>query len=283
MSVADPRIAVAQYAPRLAAREANVATSLARIADAAAAGADVLVLPECCTTGYAFEDRSLLLALAEAVPGPTTERWCAEATRTGLHIVAGIAERTGETLFNTAVVISPEGMAAHYRKIHLWGIERALYRAGDEPVVVPTRWGRLGVLICYDLWFPELVRAVVLAGADLLAVPANWAGNPRMRRPFDAHGLPMGYHMAVTAACANERPVAVADRIGAEGALRFLGNSCIVGATGEALAGPLGDDEEGLLVADVPMADRGAVVAQSHLLSRRPDVYARYLAREEAT
>lgn len=283
MFSAYPRIAVAQYAPRLGAPETNVAASLARIADAAAAGADILVLPECCTTGYVFEDRSRLLALAEPIPGPTTERWCGEAARTGIHIVAGIAERAGEALFNTAVVVSPSGIIARYRKIHLWGLERSLYQAGDEPVVASTAWGGLGLLVCYDLWFPELARTLVLGGADLLVVPANWAGNPRQRQAFDAHGLAMGYHMAVATACANERPVAVADRIGSEGTLHFLGNSCIFGATGEVLAGPLGKGEEALLVAEVPLADRGPALAQSHLLSRRPDVYARHQAPEKAT
>jgi predicted amidohydrolase len=180
-------------------------------------------------------------------------------------------------------VISPAGLVARYRKIHLWSIERDLYRPGDEPVVAPTPWGGLGVLVCYDLWFPELARALVLAGAVMLAVPANWAGNPRMRNPLDAHGLPMGYHMAVTAACANERPVLVAGRIGAEGRFRFLGHSCIVGASGETLAGPLGVEEEGLLVADLPMAGPMPATWQSHLRSRRPEVYSRSLAAEKAS
>jgi predicted amidohydrolase len=269
----DPQIAVLQFNPVHGAVSENRARSFALLAKAAAAGANIAVLPECAITGYVFDSVGKLMPLAESLQGKTVAAWSDAARTHNMWVIGGLIEEGEDVLYNTAVVISPDGTCQRYRKLHLWDFERDLYDPGGSMLLVDTPWGKVGVAICYDLWFPELIRAMALAGATLVVLPSNWAGNPRHRNPFDAHGLPMGCHMAIAAACANEITIAVADRTGAEGDLRFLGSSCIVGPDGRFRAGPASRDEDAVLLA--PWVNPAAIrsVGQSHLASRRNDIY----------
>lgn len=274
MSVKEVKIAAAQYAPKHAQPDVNLASALDLITQASRAGAALLVLPECCLTGYRFADTATLRTVAEQRGSARLARLADAAAVAGITVVAGIAEREGPLLFDSAVVLQPHAAPAYYRKIHLWGAEREIFSAGDTPMVVPTPVGKVGLSICYDLWFPELSRALALQGADIIASPANWAGNPRMVQVLDSQGQAMGFHLARTTACVNEVAVVAADRIGQEQTTRYLGNSCIVSSAGEVLAGPAPFDETTLIVAEVELASRDDL--QSHIKSRRPDVYARY-------
>lgn len=265
-------IAVAQFAPAFADVEANRTAAATWIEACVACGATIIVLPECVLTGYAFTDRDALAEVAEALDGPSVAEWRQMAKRLGVVIIAGIAERHAGELYDTAVAVLADGTVHPYRKIHLWGAERDLYAPGDTPIVIEFDGLRLGLALCYDLWFPELFRDYVRLGVDIVAVPANWAGHPRLENPFDAFGLPVGYHMAVAMAAANEMLIAVADRTGVENDKTYLGNSCIVGPDGACVAGPLGQ-EEGSLVAAVPDVQAIRNVGQSHIASRRPDAY----------
>lgn len=273
MSEARPLVAAVQFAPERGGVAANRAWTLVLAETAADRGARLVVLPECALTGYVFHDKDDLAALAEPVPGPTAAAWSELACRRGVWIVGGLAERADGAVYNSAVAAGPDGRLHVYRKCHLWGIERALYRAGDAPLLFDTPWGRVGVGICYDLWFPELVRAMALAGAGLLVFPANWSTNPRLSQPFDAHGLPLAYHMAVAAACANELTVVCADRVGREDETVFLGSSLAIGPNGRPLAGPASPTGETILLAEWPDAGGARRVGQSHLASRRGDLY----------
>ncbi|MET3793194.1 nitrilase-related carbon-nitrogen hydrolase [Aquamicrobium terrae] len=265
-------VAAVQFSPLLGDLGGNRARTLGLIDRAAAQGAKLVVLPECSTSGYAFSDRSEIEGLAEGVPGETIEAWHERAQHHGIVIVGGLIERTDDVFYNSSVVVTQAGLAGVYRKVHLWGKERELYRPGDAISVVDTPIGHIGTIICYDLWFPELSRSLALSGADILVSPANWAGNARLSNPYDRYGLPVGYHMAVATAAVNERPVIVADRIGVENGLRFLGSSCIVRHSGEVVAGPGQHDGEQILVADIDIGPREEAV-QSNPQSRRPDVY----------
>ena len=265
-------VAAIQFAPRLGQLEANRARTLELIDSAAEKGARLVVLPECSTSGYAFSDRSEIAGLAEPVPGRTVEIWHERAARHDIVIAGGLIEKSGDDFHNSSVVVTRDGLGGIYRKVHLWGRERDLYREGTEAVVVDTPIGRIGTVICYDLWFPELSRSLAMMGADILVSPANWAGNARLSNPYDRHGLPIGHHMAVAVAAFNERPVVVADRVGTENGLRFLGASCIVRHSGEVVAGSASHDDEQILVADVDIGSRKDAV-QSNRQSRRPDVY----------
>ncbi|MEP0155593.1 MAG: nitrilase-related carbon-nitrogen hydrolase [Pseudophaeobacter sp.] len=273
MSSKTIRVAAAQYAPALGDTQANLAASLDWIDRAAAARAELLVLPECCLSGYVFADTEAAAQHATSIDGPAIAAWRARAARHGLTLVAGLIEAADDGLYDSAVVIAPDGEVSTYRKLHLWNSERSLYRPGNRAVVVDTPAGRIGLMICYDLWFPELSRALALAGVQLIACPANWAGNPRMKAPLDPYGQAMGFHVARTTACMNEIPVIVADRVGQEADLTFLGNSCIIAGTGDVAAGPAPVGTTDLLVADIPLGPSRST-GQSHMASRRSDIYA---------
>jgi predicted amidohydrolase len=266
------RVACAQYAIRDGDPEANRERSVAAILDAARTGADPVVLPELANSGCDFRSRDHALALAEEVAdpdakhrGPTVQAWRKAAEETGIFVVGGLLEREGDVLYNAAVVIGP-GFFGRYRKTHLWDREKILYEPGSELPVFETPLGRIGVLICYDAWFPEAARTLALRGADLLCVPANapddWVPEHQRRG-----GLTMLNVHAISHANANRLFVACANRVG-DG---YLGRSCIVDSTGGILTFGSAAEEE-LLYAEVdPLRTRCAklLTGLSHVLGDR--------------
>jgi len=273
------RVACLQMEPRIGQVPANVARSLGLIAQAARAGARLTVLPELCNTGYVFETREEALTLSEEVPnGPTCDAWMAAARTHSMFIVAGITEREGGHLYNSAVLIGPEGHIGTYRKNHLWGKENVIFQPGNLGVpVFDIGVGRVACAICYDIWFPEIFRLAALQGADMLCVPTNWVPMPAQpgNLPMMANILAMG------GAHANSMFVAAADRIGVERGQPFLGNSVIVSQTGWALAGPASLDREEMLIADIDLADarrnRNLTDFNERLRDRRTDLYGEML------
>lgn len=269
------RIAVGQFEPRVGEKEQNVARSLELIDEAAARGAQLLVLPELCNTGYVFESADELAELAEAVPsGPTCEAWLQRCAKHGLVLVAGIAERDDNAFYNAAVVLTPEGWAGTYRKLHLWDQENRFFEPGDLGVpVFETPFGRVAALVCYDAWFPECFRLAALADADVVCIPTNW-----VPIPGQAEGRPaMATLLCQTAAHVNSLVVAAADRIGIERGQPFIGQSLVVSHTGWPATGPAPADEEALLVADVDLEEARAARAWNEfndpVTDRRADVY----------
>ncbi len=271
------RIAVAQYEPRIGDPEHNRAEAVAWVEAAADVGAELVVLPELASSGYVFASDAEADALAEDPDtGATVGALVAACRRRGTHVVAGLAERAAGCRHNSAVVVGPGGRLATYRKLHLFHDERSWFQPGDGLVVVDLPGVRVGVEICYDLWFPEVARGLALRGAEVIAVPTNWVSSFRARL-HDEHGYCQGDVMAMAAAAANGTVVACADRVGAERGVTFLGASLIVGPDGWPVAGPASADRPGLLVAEV---DLGGVerarqrTPRNHLLAdRRPDVY----------
>lgn len=183
------RIAIAQFS----ARTGEVGANLDRIAAFAEthADADLLVAPELAVTG-AIGERISAIELAESIPGPTTDRLGEIARRFDLHLIAGLVERDGERLFNSAAVVGPDGVVGSHRKVHLTTQDRAWATPGDGGL--PTfdlPLGRVGVLIGYDALFPETCRSLAIDGADVIACPSLVNG-PRVQGvgatavPFDA-------------------------------------------------------------------------------------------------
>ncbi len=175
------RAAVAQLASGLD-RDANRALALAAVAAGAEAGAELVVLPEATMCGFGSA-RTDLAALAEPLEGPFVTALVGAAGDHGLTVVAGTFEPADEgRVYNTLVIVGPDGLLGRYRKIHLYDAlgwrESARVQAGEpEPhnlPVVPVGELRVGVLTCYDLRFPESARAAVDAGATALAIPAAW-------------------------------------------------------------------------------------------------------------
>ncbi|MBZ9938368.1 nitrilase family protein [Mesorhizobium sp. BR1-1-16] len=268
-------VASIQMEPLIGAVERNVARSVALIEEAAAKGARLVVLPELCNTGYVFENRTEAQGLAETIPdGPSTRAWLDVARRLGLVIVAGITERDGALLYNSAVIVGPDGLIGRYRKVHLWGDEALYFAPGNLGFpVFDTPFGRIGCHICYDCWFPESFRLAALQGAEIVCVPTNWVPIPGQdpKREAMANIIVMG------AAHSNSVFVVCADRVGTERGQPFIGQSLIVGQTGWPVAGPASPDGEEILVATVNLADarrkRNWNDFNQVMRDRRRDVY----------
>jgi 5-aminopentanamidase len=274
-------VACAQLAPQLGDLEGNRARAAAAIEDAAAQGATLVVLPELCTSGYVFADADEARVLAEPADGPTAAAWHELATRHGLVIVGGLCEVDEDgALRNSAIVVDRDGLRAVYRKTHLWDREKLIFVAGDEPPpVVETDAGRIGVAVCYDVIFFELLRGLALAGADAIAVPTNAPVLGPIAQP-----LAMELVVAMAAAHINRVHIAQADRTGDERGVSWVGASAIVDVTGELLAGPL--DGPGLLVAEIDPArarDKRWGERNDVLADRRPDLYDQSLLTTRTT
>ena len=229
-SGAPVKVACCQVALAIGDTAGNRARVRAAILAAAAARAQVVVVPELANTGYMFADLAELQRHAEPLDGLTVREWTDLASAHGLIIVGGLAEAAADGLiYNAAVLIDQNGLRASYRKAHLWDNENNnLFTPGTAaPPVVETALGRVGVMVCYDLEFPEWVRAAALAGADLLCAPVNWPLFPRPagERPSEVIKVQAG-------ASVNRMFIAVADRCGRERGQDWLGGSVIVDADG---------------------------------------------------
>jgi predicted amidohydrolase len=271
------RLAVAQYEPHVGDVEGNREQAVRWARDAAAEGADLVVLPELASSGYTFASEAEAQAAAEdADGGPTVAALVEVARETGIHVVVGLDERDGDCRHNSAVLLGPSGRLATYRKLHLFHDEQSWFVPGDSLPVVELPFGRVGMVICYDLWFPEAVRALAVAGADVVAVPTNWVASFK-RTVYDERGFCQGNYVAMATAAQNGVVMACADRIGTERGLTFLGASIIVGADGWPVAGPASPDGEELLVADVALDSvsraRRRTPRNDLLGDRRPDAY----------
>ena len=225
------RIACAQLAPRIGAVADNLEMSAAAVADAVAAGADIVVLPELVTSGYFFADAEEARAAALPAGDPAFTPWLDAAGEAVL--VAGFCEAGSDgALYNTAAVIEGGALVATSRKTHLWDREKLIFTPGDRlPPVVATRHGAIAVMVCYDLEFGEVTRRVAVDGADLIAAPVNW---PPGARP---EGERCGELItAMSAARTNRVAVAVCDRTGAERGATFAESTAIVSADGWVVA-----------------------------------------------
>lgn len=269
------KVACVQLEPRVGENAANVALSCKKIDEAAELGAELIVLPELTNSGYVFRSRVEAFAAAEPIPnGPSVQAWCECALRHGIYIVAGIAERDGKRLFNSAVLLGPEGLIGTFRKAHLWNEENLWFEPGNAGFpVFDTPLGRIGVAICYDGWFPETFRLLALQGADIVCVPTNWVPIPGQREGKP----PMATILAQAAAHSNSVFIACANRIGIERGQLFIGQSLIVNYTGWPDAGPASVDQSEILMAEV---DLGAARRKRNwnafnqvLRDRRTDVY----------
>jgi predicted amidohydrolase len=264
------RIACCQIAPNVEDPAGNEARARDAIQAAVAGGAQIVVLPELATSGYVF--RSAEEARAAAIPadGDMLQR-LGEASPA--LVVCGFAELAADgRVFNSVALLDGSEVLATYRKLHLWGDEPLWFSAGEDPApVVDTRYGRIGLAICYDLEFPELTRGLSLQGAELIALPANWPHEP----PLD--GRPVLHSLAVMTAYFNKVFVAVCDRHGIERGSEFEGGSVIAGPDGSLLAGPVQDRGAEILYADCELLradDKRNGKHNDAFADRRPEHYA---------
>ena len=236
---------------------ANLARAEAGLAEAAAAGAQCAVLPECCDVGWAHPQAA---AYAEPIPGPRAAYFGDLARRYGLYVVAGLTETDGTHCYNTAVFYSPAGtLLGTHRKINLLaGVEDMVYLPGNHLQVYDTAIGRVGIDICADNAQSHLMlgRALGAMGAELILSPCAWAVRPAdaaARTPYEEWLEPYG-----TLAREWGLTVIGVSNVGTVGAgawagWRCIGHSLAVTPAGVALTMPYGEDAAGVAVVDVPL------------------------------
>lgn len=242
---------------------ANLAVSLRGIRQAVAAGADLVLLPELHLGPYFCQtEDTVMFDRAEPIPGPTTETLGAVARELGVVIVASLFERRAPGLYhNTAVVFERDGrLIGKYRKMHIPDdpgyYEKFYFTPGDLGFVpIPTSVGKLGVLVCWDQWYPEAARLMALAGADILLYPTAIGWNPDDPEDERERQLEAWITVQRGHAVANGLPVISCNRVGLEAdpsgqsrGIQFWGHSFAVGPQGEFLDRANGLEERVLRV-----------------------------------
>lgn len=266
-------VACCQLAPKLGDLAYNRLLTERAIRSAASEGAQIIVLPELVQSGYVFQDLSEALTMAETTEGDALSLWSLLALELNIVVVAGFCEKLpGARVSNSCALIDATGVRAIYRKAHLWDAEKAIFTPGDDsPPVVETVFGRLSMLICYDLEFPEWVRMPALEGADLLCAPVNWPRGPRptTERPTEIVRVQAN-------ASVNKMFIAACDRYGTERGVEWVQGSVIVDADGYPVTGPATDRGEAILLAQLNLPDaRNKWISKYNELhsDRRPSSY----------
>jgi predicted amidohydrolase len=273
------QVAVAQIDPQLGEKDRNLVTCIARMEEAVAAGAQLLVLPECAIPGYMFGSGEEALPYAEEIPGPSTDALERECARLDLYVVCGLLERDGDAIRNAAVLVGPDGLIGTYRKTHLpfLGVDRFV-TPGDALPVFDTPLGRIGIEICYDLRFPEVTRTLALRGADMVAHPTNFPMAAKIQTEL----------ITVARAAENRIYLLTANRVGKERSGEFCGWSQIVDPFGKRLA-EADEREETLLVGEVDVEkarNKDYVIPGEYELylfgHRRPELYGALVEETQA-
>jgi predicted amidohydrolase len=271
--LAGLKVGFVQMRPVFGERARNVERSIELMR---MGSADLWVLPELANTGYNFTSPREAASLGEPVPeGPSSRRWIDFARTSRSCLVAGIAELSGGKLYNSALVAAADGRTWVYRKVHLYSAENRWFVPGDGPPrVIDLGPVRLGVIVCFDWFFPEMARSLALTGADVLAHPANLI-------------LPWGQRAMVTRAVENGVYAVTANRVGTESrggsSLTFTGASQVISPKGETLAqASVGDEEIGVAEVDPATArDKRLNEFNDLFAGRRPEHYLRLGERRD--
>lgn len=238
------------------AKQPNLDKALSRIAEAAAAGAQVVCLQELFAGQYPCQSEDhARFAEAEPIPGPTSEALAAAAREHGVAIVGSLFERRAAGLYhNTAVVFDADGrQVGFYRKMHIPDdplyYEKFYFTPGDLGFSsADTRFGRLGVCVCWDQWYPEAARLTALTGAQILFYPTAIGWHPSEKAEYGASQHSAWETMMRSHAIANGVFVVAPNRVGKEGNIEFWGASFVADPNGNVLARASHDAEETLLV-----------------------------------
>lgn len=252
---------------------ANLSSLEATVRNEVNQGTELTVFPECYSTGYCFDSLAEAMEFSESVPGPATDRVAKLCAELNTHVVFGMLEKSGDDLFNVAVLIGPDGLIGCYRKVHLpyLGVDR-FTTPGDRPFEVFEAAGvRIGMLICYDGGFPEAARVLSIRGADLIVLPTNWppGGSYMAEFSINCRAMENGIYFAAV------------NRIGTENGFSFIGKSRICSPVG-ATINSIDDASPGILRTEIdPMVARTKRIVRvpgKHLIDRmadrRPEMYA---------
>lgn len=260
-------LALVQFESVLCNPAANTEKACRMIAEAAAQGADLVVLPELFNTGYELNIVGPHIPeLAEPDNGPTISALQEAAREGGCYVVAGLAltHDLAGVAYNSAVFINREGeVEGTYNKQHLWALERFYFRSGGDSLVFETDFGRVGVMICYDMGFPEVARSLALEGADLIVCPSAWC----------AEDMDVWDINAPARALENTVFLAAVNRYGIEDALVMPGHTMVCNPRGHVVA-RLEEEAEGVLHVEIDLNDIVKHRQKSpYLRDRRPDLY----------
>jgi predicted amidohydrolase len=270
------RVAACQIDPQLGEVDRNLERIERAVADAAAEGPKLIVLPEAATTGYVFESLDEALTVAHRASAVADDRLAALAAEHGVALIVGTLEAEGNEVFNTALIYAEDGRRYRYRKVHLpyLGVDRFATPGPDAPAVYDLAGMRVGVLVCYDLRFPEAARICALEGADLIALPTNWPEGVQFHPGIFAPSRAAENHVYLLAC----------DRVGEERGTTFIGRSILLDTNGKELA-RASDTEEETIVGEVDWE----LARQTHhrripgehewdtIGDRRPGLYGRLL------
>lgn len=266
------KLALIQFESKMCDPAYNVARACEMIAEAGAQGADMVVLPELFSTGYQLDIVGpRVVELAETIEGPTVNALCEAARTAGCYVVAGLAltyELT-DVAYNSSVFIDRGGnIMGTYDKQHLWALERFYFRSGFETPVFDTDFGRVGVMICYDMGYPEVARMLSVQGADLIVCPSAWC-----EQDMDVWNI-----NAPARALENTVFLAAVNRFGDEDGLVMPGQTMVCNPRGH-IVSKLEEEAEGILYAGIDLSSIGEFRANSpYLRDRRPDLYDLVLA-----
>ncbi len=267
-------IAVVQMDCSLGRVESNLCRCLAAIDTAARQSARLVIFPEAALSGYGFASLEEARPHSVPVPGPQVGRLVEKCRSTNTYAICGLLEADGDKVYNTAVLTGPLGYIGKYRKLHLpfLGVDRFVTPGDAAPEVFDTALGNIGMLICYDLRFPEAARALTLAGADIIAVPTNWPAGAEVNAQL----------LVPTRAMENGVYVAACDRVGTESGFRFIGMSGVAGPDGKYLVYTGTDGEQALYATLDPEKARQKKLVRvpgeweiDPLNDRRPEMYGR--------
>ncbi|MFQ5650246.1 MAG: nitrilase-related carbon-nitrogen hydrolase [bacterium] len=260
------RIGFYQFRPLFGRKDKNIAKITAALSNVQA---DLIVLPELAFTGYYFKDRAETFALAEdPETSSTIESLLALCRQQDFYLVTGFSEKQRDRVFNSALLLGPEGRVHTYRKLHLFNQEKRWFDPGDTPLEVQkVRGARIGMMICFDWIFPEVTRTLTVQGAQIICHPSN---------------LVLDYcQQTMLSRCLENGVFAItANRFGADrrphGDLRFTGKSQIVAPKGRLIHRAHSQSEALFIVTiDPGLADDKQITALNHQIEdRRPEFYA---------
>lgn len=255
------RISLIQMDIKLGDPNGNREYGINLINEAVRRGSHIVTLPELWTTGYSLK---IIDKVAEPLNGPTIMQLSNIASNHGIYIIGSFIERKDNKFYNTAPLIGPNGIIGVYKKIHLFKLmnEDLYFTPGDSFDVYQTNFGKIGIVICYDIRFPELIRSITLKGAKILFVVAEWP-HPRMHH---------WRYLLMARAIENQIFVVATNRVGSDENNKFFGHSMIIDPMGEVLIES--GEVETILTSDIELDEVDNVRSKFPFLNdRKPEFY----------
>ncbi len=260
------KIGFYQNNPHFGEKEKNLEQAVKELN---AVDADLIVMPELFNTGYQFISKTEVANLAEEIPGGDTCKALLNLARErDIFLVFGMAERENGKFYNSAAVLGPKGFIGRYRKSHLFAEEKLFFEPGDTGFeVFDIGIARIGVMVCFDWWFPESARSLALMGADIICHPANLVLKD-CQRAMEIRSLENGVYSITANRTGRESR-------GGKSALEFTGGSQIISTAGEILV-KSGRHDTGIFLVEIDATkarDKSIAMGNDRFTDRRPSLY----------